>query len=60
MVLVPELALRPARDVYFVAERAVALAIRDGRIDVVVDWKSDINPNGKRSGRLCWAVEGLS
>jgi hypothetical protein len=42
--LVPELALWAARDAYFVAGRADALAIRDGRIDVVVEWKSDINP----------------
>jgi CRISPR-associated exonuclease Cas4 len=42
--LVPELALWAAGDVYLVAGRADALAIRDGKIDVVVDWKSDINP----------------
>jgi ATP-dependent exoDNAse (exonuclease V) beta subunit len=42
--LVPELAIWAARDAYLVAGRADALAIRDGKIEVAIDWKSDINP----------------
>jgi CRISPR-associated exonuclease Cas4 len=43
--LVPELAVWASRDDYLIAGRADALAIRDGRVDVAVDWKSDINPS---------------
>jgi CRISPR-associated exonuclease Cas4 len=42
--LVPEVAVWAARDAYLVAGRADALAIREGRIEVAIDWKSDINP----------------
>jgi hypothetical protein len=42
--LVPELAVWAARGVNLVAGRADALAIRDGKIDVAIDWKSDVNP----------------
>jgi len=42
--LVPEMAIWAARKDYLVAGRADALAIRDDKIDVAIDWKSDINP----------------
>jgi ATP-dependent exoDNAse (exonuclease V) beta subunit len=42
--LVPEVAVWAMRDTYLIAGRADALAIRDGRIDVAIDWKSDVNP----------------
>lgn len=43
--LVPELAVWAARDAYFVAGRVDAVAKRDGKIDVAIDWKSDVNPS---------------
>jgi ATP-dependent exoDNAse (exonuclease V) beta subunit len=42
--LVPEMAIWAARNGYLVAGRADALAIRDDKINVAIDWKSDINP----------------
>ena len=42
--LVPEVAVWAATEGYLAAGRADALAIREGRIDVAIDWKSDINP----------------
>jgi hypothetical protein len=42
--LVPEMAVWATRGVDLVAGRADALAIRDGKIDVAIDWKSDVNP----------------
>lgn len=42
--LVPELAIWAARGTHLVAGRADALAIRDDKIEVAIDWKSDINP----------------
>jgi CRISPR-associated exonuclease Cas4 len=42
--LVPELAIWAARDTYLVAGRADALAIRENKIDVAIDWKSDVIP----------------
>jgi ATP-dependent exoDNAse (exonuclease V) beta subunit len=42
--LVPEMAIWAARNGYLIAGRADALAIRDNKIDVAIDWKSDINP----------------
>jgi CRISPR-associated exonuclease Cas4 len=42
--LVPEMAVWAAREAYLVAGRADALAIREGRIEVAIDWKSDVNP----------------
>jgi CRISPR-associated exonuclease Cas4 len=51
--LVPELAVWAARDAALVAGRADALAIRQGKIEVVVDWKSDLNPTaGVRAGYI--------
>jgi hypothetical protein len=42
--LVPEMAIWAARNGYLIAGRADALAIRNDKIDVAIDWKSDINP----------------
>lgn len=42
--LVPEVAVWAMQDTHLVAGRADALAIQDGRIDVAIDWKSDVNP----------------
>ena len=42
--LVSELAIWAARDTYLVAGRADALAIRENKIDVALDWKSDVKP----------------
>jgi CRISPR-associated exonuclease Cas4 len=42
--LVPEMAIWATRNGYLVAGRADALAIRDDKINVAIDWKSDINP----------------
>jgi CRISPR-associated exonuclease Cas4 len=42
--LVPELAIWAARETYLVAGRADALAIRENKIDVAIDWKSDVKP----------------
>jgi ATP-dependent exoDNAse (exonuclease V) beta subunit len=42
--LVPELAIWAARDTYLLAGRADALAIRENKIDVAIDWKSDVKP----------------
>jgi len=46
--LVPEVAVWAMRDTYLVAGRVDALAIQDGRIDVAIDWKSDVNPTADR------------
>ena len=46
--LVPEVAVWAMRDTYLVAGRVDALAILDGRIDVAIDWKSDVNPTADR------------
>jgi hypothetical protein len=43
--LLPEVAVWASADGVLVAGRADALAIRDGRVEVAVDWKSDINPS---------------
>jgi CRISPR-associated exonuclease Cas4 len=43
--LIPEVAIWAARDDYLVAGRADALVMRDGNIDVAIDWKSDVNPS---------------
>src|SRR5882724_3041671 len=43
-VLVPEVAIWAAGKGYLVAGRADALAIRGGRVEVAIDWKSDVNP----------------
>src|SRR4051794_23302065 len=43
--LLPEVAVWASGDGVYVAGRADALAIRDGRVEVAVDWKSDINPS---------------
>jgi CRISPR-associated exonuclease Cas4 len=42
--LVPEMAVWATGGVDLVAGRADALAIRDGKIGVAIDWKSDVNP----------------
>jgi CRISPR-associated exonuclease Cas4 len=42
--LVPEMAIWAARNGYLIAGRVDALAIRNDKIDVAIDWKSDINP----------------
>ena len=42
--LVPEVAIWSAGEGYLVAGRADALAIRGGRVEVAIDWKSDVNP----------------
>jgi CRISPR-associated exonuclease Cas4 len=42
--LVPEIAIWAAGEGYLVAGRADALAITDGRVEVAIDWKSDISP----------------
>jgi CRISPR-associated exonuclease Cas4 len=42
--LVPEMAVWATRGVDLVAGRADALALRDGKIGVAIDWKSDVNP----------------
>jgi CRISPR-associated exonuclease Cas4 len=42
--LVPEVAVWGMRETDLVAGRADALVVRDGRIDVAIDWKSDVNP----------------
>lgn len=42
--LVPELAIWAARDTYLIAGRADALAIRENKIHVAIDWKSDVKP----------------
>jgi CRISPR-associated exonuclease Cas4 len=41
--LVPELAVWAASEDGLVAGRADALAVKDSRVDVVIDWKSDVN-----------------
>jgi ATP-dependent exoDNAse (exonuclease V) beta subunit len=43
--LVPEVAIWAVGEGYLIAGRADALAIRGGRVEVAVDWKSDINPS---------------
>jgi CRISPR-associated exonuclease Cas4 len=43
--LVPEVAIWAPGDGYLVAGRADALVIKGGRVEVAVDWKSDINPS---------------
>lgn len=43
--LLPEVAIWASGDGVLVAGRADALAIREGRVEVAVDWKSDINPS---------------
>ena len=42
--LVPEVAIWAAGEDYLMAGRADALAIRGGRVEMAIDWKSDINP----------------
>jgi CRISPR-associated exonuclease Cas4 len=41
----PEVTIWASGDGVFVAGRADALAIRGARVEVAVDWKSDINPS---------------
>jgi ATP-dependent exoDNAse (exonuclease V) beta subunit len=48
--LVPELAIWGADEGYLLAGRADALAIRDGRVEVAIDWKSDVNPSAAVRG----------
>jgi ATP-dependent exoDNAse (exonuclease V) beta subunit len=49
--LVPEVAIWAAAEDYLVAGRADALAIKGGRVEVAIDWKSDVNPTSAvRSG----------
>ncbi len=43
-LLVPEVAIWASGDSVLIAGRADALAIEEGRVEVAVDWKSDINP----------------
>jgi CRISPR-associated exonuclease Cas4 len=43
--LLPEMAIWSSEGGALVAGRADALAIRDGRVEVAVDWKSDIHPS---------------
>jgi ATP-dependent exoDNAse (exonuclease V) beta subunit len=43
--LLPEMAIWSSEEGVLVAGRADALATRDGRVEVAVDWKSDINPS---------------
>ena len=43
--LLPEVAIWASEESVLVAGRADALAIRDGRVEVAVDWKSDVNPS---------------
>ena len=50
--LVPEVAIWSASEGYLVAGRADALAIMGGRVEVAIDWKSDVNPTAAaRSAR---------
>lgn len=42
--LVPEVAIWAAGKGYLVAGRSDALLIRGGRVEVAIDWKSDVNP----------------
>ena len=42
--LVPEVAIWSTGEGYLVAGRADALAIKGGRVEVAIDWKSDVNP----------------
>ena len=42
--LVPEVSIWAAGEGYLLAGRADALAIRDNKVELAVDWKSDINP----------------
>ena len=42
--LVPEVAIWASGDGYLLSGRADALAIKNGRVEVAIDWKSDINP----------------
>lgn len=51
--LVPEVAIWAAGEGYLLAGRADALAIRGGRVEVAIDWKSDINPTS--SARSAYA-----
>ncbi|MCW2086193.1 UNVERIFIED_ORG: CRISPR-associated exonuclease Cas4 [Bradyrhizobium japonicum] len=44
-LLLPEMAIWASGDGFLLAGRADALAIRDGRVEVAIDWKSDINPS---------------
>lgn len=43
--LLPEVAIWGSEEGVLVAGRADALAIREGRVEVAIDWKSDINPS---------------
>ena len=43
--LLPEVTIWASGEGVLVAGRADALAIREGRVEVAVDWKSDINPS---------------
>lgn len=43
--LLPEVAIWASGEGVLVAGRADALAIREGSVEVAVDWKSDINPS---------------
>ncbi|UPK01438.1 UvrD-helicase domain-containing protein [Bradyrhizobium sp. 170] len=43
--LLPEVAIWASGEGVLVAGRADALAIREGRVEVAVDWKSDVNPS---------------
>ena len=58
--LVPEMTIWAARTGYLVAGRADALAIREDKIDVAIDWKSDINPTVSVRDCVHWTVARLS
>jgi CRISPR-associated exonuclease Cas4 len=49
--LLPEVAIWASEASVLVAGRADALAIREGRVEVAVDWKSDINPSSAARNR---------
>lgn len=44
-LLAPEISIWAAGDGYLLSGRADALAIRNGQVDLVVDWKSDVSPS---------------
>jgi ATP-dependent exoDNAse (exonuclease V) beta subunit len=48
--LVPELPIWSAQSGVYLAGRADALVVQEGRVSAVIDWKSDINPGAGRHG----------
>jgi hypothetical protein len=56
-MLEPEVAVWSQTEDEYLAARADALAIEDGRVTAVIDWKSDVNPSSEDRGAYTKQVD---